>query len=390
MATIERTNVALVAVLWLAGLGAAAQFGKFAVLFDMVAGQYGPTKSGFVVSVVGIVGLVFGTTAGLMVERIGLKRVVIGALILGAGLSAVQATDLPFGPLMLTRVAEGFSHLGIVVAAPVLISRVTAPRHYGAAMSLWSSFFGVSFALMAWGGNKLGAAFGPWAVFLGHSGFMALIAAMVVTLAPSDDIDRSKGLFPDNFAGRHLVIYASPWISGPAVGFVCYTAMYVALLTLLPTLFVGSERDFVASMAPLLSIAVSLTLGVWLLGFVTAWRLVRAGYVVSGIFGVLLAFAWGTPAAVWLALALLGGLGIVQGASFASIPQLNAGLAERSQAAGALAQLGNLGTTTGTPILAALVAWVGHGGVTAFVLPIAVLGVVMTSWLAARRSRSIA
>lgn len=52
-----------------------------------------------------------------------------------------------------------------------------------------------------------------------------------------------------------------------------------------------------------------------------------------------------------LCLGLAGALGIVQGASFASIPQLNASDADRVGAAGAIAQLGNLGTTSGTPLL---------------------------------------
>ena len=54
-------------------------------------------------------------------------------------------------------------------------------------------------------------------------------------------------------------------------------------------------------------------------------------------------------------------LGIVQGASFASIPELNPTVEGRARASGAVAQLGNLGTTTGTPVLAALLAWGGAG-----------------------------
>ena len=54
------------------------------------------------------------------------------------------------------------------------------------------------------------------------------------------------------------------------------------------------------------------------------------------------------------AFALAGAMGIVQGASFAAIPQLNHSAEDRARASGAVAQLGNLGTTTGTPLLSAL------------------------------------
>ena len=61
-------------------------------------------------------------------------------------------------------------------------------------------------------------------------------------------------------------------------------------------------------------------------------------------------------------------LGLVQGASFAAIPQLNPMPEDRARAAGAIAQLGNLGTTTGTPLLAWLVSQAGASGLALFVL----------------------
>jgi len=56
----------LVLALWAAGLGAAAQFGKISVIFDLLVADYGtPGRVAFMVSIVGLVGLVFGTTAAL-------------------------------------------------------------------------------------------------------------------------------------------------------------------------------------------------------------------------------------------------------------------------------------------------------------------------------------
>ena len=88
-----------------------------------------------------------------------------------------------------------------------------------------------------------------------------------------------------------------------------------------------------------------------------------------------------------LVLLLAAALGIVQGASFAAIPQLNAGEGERSLAAGAVAQLGNLGTTTGTPLLAALIAGFGAAGVVGFAVPLCLGGIVLHSLQAGRRRR---
>lgn len=385
----SRTNLPLVLVIWLAGLCAAAQFGKIAVLYDDLGLLYPGSGIGLMVSVVGLVGLVFGATAGLFVERLGYRRVLVGALALGAVLSAIQST-LPAYPLMmLTRVIEGFSHLAVVVAGPVLIARVSAPRHYGMVMSLWSSFFGVSFALTAWGGSLLVAAYGAASLFIIHSVLMALLAAVLAVMVPrrSEPPDTTP-ISLAMLARQHAEIYASPRVAAPALGFVFYTAMYVALLTLLPAEFDDARRIVLATSMPLVSIVVSLTLGVWLLNHVKAVRLVQWGFVVAGMSAMAMWLTWQMPGmALVFALVLAGAMGLLQGASFATIPQLNSSQRDRAYAAGAIAQLGNLGTTSGTPVLAALAALFGITGVLIFVLPLSICGICVTAWLARRRAR---
>jgi hypothetical protein len=77
----------------------------------------------------------------------------------------------------------------------------------------------------------------------------------------------------------------------------------------------------------------------------------------------------------------------VQGASFAAIPELNSTPDARAKAAGAVAQLGNVGTTLGTPILLALAAALGPVALTLFALPLCLGGIAMHGWLRARRAR---
>ncbi len=211
MTEISRTNLPLVLVLWLAGLCAAAQFGKIAVLYDDLGAHYAGPSIGLMVSVVGLVGLFFGATAGLIVDRLGYRRVLVGALALGAVLSAVQSTLPAYPMMMVTRAVEGFSHLGVVVAGPVLIARVSAPRHHGAVMSLWSSFFGVSFALTVWGGTLLVAAFGASSLFALHAVLMAVLAAVLAWMVPGrTTVDDAEPLTLDALIRHHAAIYASP------------------------------------------------------------------------------------------------------------------------------------------------------------------------------------
>lgn len=386
MSDAPRTQFLIVFTVWGAGLGAAAQFAKISVIFASLAQIYGgATATAWLVSVVGIVGLIFGTTAGLLIERMGYRRVLIAGLILGAAMSAFQALMPAYSWFLASRIAEGASQLAIVVAGPVLIAQVTAPRHSGFAMSLWASFFGVAFALTAWIAPALVGAVGIPGLFLAHAAYLLVFAVLLWPMLPAD-----RPAAPDpageSLLRQHLTTYRSPWISAPAAGFVFYTLMFVALVTLMPLQVPEGARRWVAEGMPLVAIAISLTLGVQLLRWLPAVRLVQLGFGVAAAAAAVLWIVWGQSVPMIAALLVLAGaLGLAQGGSFAAIPQLNDSAASRARASGAIAQLGNLGTATGTPILTALVAGQGALGVLLFTLPLSVAGIAAHSWMAARR-----
>jgi MFS family permease len=374
----------LVVLLWCAGLGAAAQFGKISILYEALRGTYGShgeVPLGLVVSIVGMVGLIFGTTAGLLVARIGPRRAIVAALAAGAAMSALQ-TLMPAYPLMLaSRIVEGASHLAIVVVGPTMIATLAPEARRPLAMTLWSSFFGVTYALLA--------LIGPWVtstgLFLGHATYMASLAVILALTLPPDPRQAPAPLA--NLLAQHAAIYASPRLAAPAMGFCCYTFLYVAILTLLPPETPASHRALMAAGMPLVSITVSLTLGVRLLRRMSAVTLVQIGYAAAIPGFLLLWLFWGQGAGMVAGGFLLSGaLGIVQGASFASIPELNATAEARARAAGAVAQLGNLGTTTGTPVLAALLASIGPPGLALAACALCGLGIGVHQWQAQRRS----
>ncbi len=381
--------VVTILMLWLAGLGAAAQFGKLSFAFDLMAARYpeqGAAGIGLIVSIVGIVGLIFGTTAGLLVARIGPRRAIVAALALGAAVSALQCLPLPYAGLILTRVLEGISHLSIVVVGPTMIAGIAPLRHQGLAMTLWSSFFGVTYALLALIAPALLAGGSVALLFLGHALWMAALAMILALLLPRDP---AAPPLP-SFAGlihQHGTIYTSARIAAPAMGFVFYTALYVAMLTLLPPLLPESQRAIAAAGMPLISIAISLTLGVWGLRHITAVHMVQLGYAVGFAATLALWAGWGQGGVTLVAaFVLAGAMGVVQGASFASIPQLNPTAEDRAQASGAVAQLGNVGTTLGTPVLAILISALGSDGLILFALPLCAAGFAIHSLQSRRRT----
>lgn len=379
--------MALVLLLWCAGLGAAAQFGKISVVFEDLRGPYGGVGEaalGLVVSIVGMVGLVFGTTAGLLVARIGPKRAIVAAMLLGAAMSAVQALLPPYPVMLAARVLEGISHLAIVVVGPTMIAGLTSDTQRPLAMTLWSSFFGVTYAVLALIAPPVLAAGGIPGLFLAHAVWMALLAILLALALPSDPPHQPRQ--GGSILQEHLTIYASPWLSAPAMGFCCYTFLYVACLTLLPPETPVATRTMMAVGMPLVSIAVSLTLGVVLLSRLPAVRLVQWGYAAAMPGFLVLWFGWGNAwgmvaGGYWLSAAL----GIVQGATFAAIPELMSQPEDRARAAGAVAQLGNLGTTTGTPVLAAAMAALGAGAMVVVALVLCAVGISLHSLQARRR-----
>ena len=387
----ERTSFATVLGLWAAGLGAAAQFGKVSVSFTLLSEHYGAAgaKLGFAVSLVGFVGVLFGVVAGLIVASIGYRRALIAALALGAVVSAWQAM-LPSLPLFLfSRALEGASHLAIVVSAPTLIAQISAPRHRGLTLSLWSTFFGVAFFLLVLFGLPLARAWGVGALYGAHGIYMAAMALLVALMLPRDVVGPRSGLLSlRSVVAEHIRIYRSPWRNAPALGWFFYAATWVAILTIMPQyLPEGTIRDSVVAFMPLAGICSSMTLGVLLLRRFPAVTVIRIGFAACALASIAIWLAPQNPLC-YIALALC--LGLVQGSSFTAIPQLNEDATARAEANGALAQMGNLGTTTGTPILAAMVGTWGPTGFLVFALGLYCCGFVMHMLLAQRRRRASA
>jgi DHA1 family inner membrane transport protein len=381
--------VFLVFALWFAGLGSAAQFAKMAVILPALQDHYGETDvaSGFLVSLISLMGIALGLLAGVLAIRIGLRRLLLAGLVLGAAVSLLQAAMPPFSWMLASRFVEGLSHLAIVVATPTLIAQITPAQHQGAALTLWGTFFGVAFAAVALIAPGFLAAGGPGALFAAHGAYMlgfAVLLALVLP-RPAPLAVTAPPLGPRALIARHVEIYASPTIGAPALGWVFYTLTFVSLLAVLPSFIDAERRVLATALMPLASIVSSMTIGVLLLRFMPAITVVLIGFATAAMCGAM--FAVAGPAA-WLAVTLFACLGLVQGASFAAVPQLNADTADRALANGGLAQMGNLGNTTGTPLLIAIIAVTGFAGVPWFLVGCYLIAIAIHIALARRRRKA--
>ncbi|WP_239059845.1 MFS transporter [Ruegeria sp. PrR005] len=380
------SSIGLILLLWCAGLGAAGQFAKIAVPFDLIAARYPDSGAGLglLLSMISFAGIVLGMTAGIFVARYGFRRLLVIGLMVGAGCSIWQST-LPEFPVMLaSRVVEGLSHLLIVVAAPTLIAQVASDRLRGPAMTLWSTFFAVAFSIVAWLGLPLAQVFGVQLLFLIHGGVMAALAALVWWFLDEDNSPAVPGdhLGLVEILQQHRAAYRSAFIAAPAMGWLFYTLTFVSLVAILPGLLPHGQRAAVVGLMPVASIGVSLLIVTPLLRYWPAVRIVMAGFALSAL--VLCGHWLGFPPAA-TCIALFAALGLVQGASFASIPQLNATARDRALANGAMAQMGNLGNTLGTPVLMLVLQRGGTGGMLAVVILFYVVGILLHMWMQRRR-----
>jgi predicted MFS family arabinose efflux permease len=187
-------------------------------------------------------------------------------------------------------------------------------------------------------------------------------------------------------AATHLRLYSSAAIAAPAFGWLFYTFSYVSLLTLLPPFLDPATRDLVIGAIPLIGIVVSLTLGVWLLRVLPAVRVVQIGFATAAL-SLAGLFVWqGAPL---FCAALAAALGLVQGASFAAVAQLNATGEARALANGAMAQAGNIGNSVGTPIMAFAIVQSGYGAMMALAVLAMICGVLGHGLLARRRAMAV-
>lgn len=366
-----KTNWLLIGLLFVVGLFAAAQFGKIALMLGVLAEVYPGRPLPLAVSALSVAGILFGVTAGLVVARIGARKALLGALALGATLSFIQTTLPPFPGFMVLRVLEGFAHLVLVVAAPTLMSAVAAPRDKPVAMGLWGTFFGVGFAVSAAVIPFLGGLRG---VFVAHGAGLVMLMVVLWPLLPRGVAAAEAG---PGWLLQHIRIYSSPRIVAPALSFIWHTSMFLGLLTFLP----GFLGIWTAPLLPLIALIGTFGAGV-VARRVPPRTLLLTAFALS-IAGLLLVLVLPPVAQLWLILPLFVVLGVVPGASFANVPALNKDPADQARANGAIAQLGNVGTASSTPLFAAA-AGAGLPGLMTAAAVVCAIGLGVT-WLIHKR-----
>ena len=163
----------------------------------------------------------------------------------------------------------------------------------------------------------------------------------------------------------------------PGLGFLWHALQFLALLTFLPA-YLPQGSVVLLPLAALLG-----TFGAGLLA--RRWSASRIGVGAFVVSAAGLAALIVVPDTLRLAVALATFvlIGLIPGALFASIPELNSDTASQARAQGALAQMGNIGTTSGPPFFA-LMLWAGLPGLLGLAVAASLIGATLLALILMR------
>jgi predicted MFS family arabinose efflux permease len=300
-------------------------------------------------------------------------------LTLGVLISFIQALNLIFPILFISRIFEGISHLGIVVTAPIIMILLSSEKHHSIVMGLWSSFFGIAFSVTAWAGKPIMELFSISGLFLIHAILLFIIFLILFFSLKNIDIpiphsENNK----ISFLTAHIKVYSNWRTISPGILFFFHTFMYIALFTFLPRLSENENtKNVLLVTLPLISIIGTMIAGIISQFFISPSKLSIVAYIslLVLIFAVKLSFNNNTFF-VATSMILILFSGIIQGSVFSLIPYISSTAEDQTNANGAVAQLGNLGSTLGPPVFSYFLT-PGRNNIIIIVMLLCLLGAII-------------
>lgn len=239
--------------LWVivAGYLAAMHVGKLSAVIPVLQQDLGLsfTQAGFSLSLIQGAGMFFALVIGAVSEKIGLKRCLIGALII-LGLSSIagfwiqQAAALYF-----FRFTEGIGFLTISLCAPAILKRISRPETLNFKMGLWSSYIGVGVSLAVLTIPLL-LEYLSWQSIWAILGSLCLIIALMIkqylhfdSAHPMQPTSIQKPTESASFWNIVKVTLTHPPILCLAIIFACYASQWTTVTGFLPSMYVENGLD---------------------------------------------------------------------------------------------------------------------------------------------------
>jgi cyanate permease len=347
-----------------AGVVAAAQIGGAAAALPVLQAEFGlsSTTAAWYLSTVSALGAAGGVLLGWLGQTLGFGRQV------RLGLLAIVVADLggavvdSLAGLLLARVGEGLGLVLVILAAPPLLSEVSAPEHRRLVAGTWGAYMPV--------GSGLAALLVPpvigWVGWRGASVADACLAAgvllVVLRRVPSAAVRGRASV------GGLLGAFRSPSVVIISVVFGLYSAQYLAVVGLLPAALVDGEGLSIATAGLVGAVVFLVNAPGNLLGAYLLHRGAPVRWVIPAGCAGMAGSVWGVldpglplPLRVASAIAFSFTSGLVPSALFAGLAAASAGTGSAGAAIGLLTQGSAVGQLLGPPLLVAVGTAVAAG-----------------------------
>ena len=243
-----KTNWGAVWAMYAAGVACGAFIGKVPPALPGMRGELGLTlvQSGFIATMINLLGAIVGLVMGVLCDRYGHKRLgLIGLLVMAAG-GFLGAAAHGYTLLLLSRFLEGAGFILFTVTGAALINASTANlRDRNRAMGLWTAYMPTGAALAMLVTPVAMAQVGWRGLWIGLS---AATLACVVLVWRSVPATAPSAVGTLRLARESLAQRGS-WVL--SVLFLFYVAQWTSVMVWLPT-FVVDDRGGGAATAAFL------------------------------------------------------------------------------------------------------------------------------------------
>jgi MFS family permease len=340
-----------------AGIVAAAQIGGASAVLPVLQDEFGlgPSTAAWYLSTVSAIGAAAGALLGWLGQTLGFARQV------RLGLTAIVVADLAgaavdsLAGLLAARVGEGVGLVMVILAAPGLLSQVSAPAHRRLVAGAWGAYMPV--------GAGLAALLVPPAIGLvgwrGTSVLDACVAACVLLVAIRW-IPSAGGRGPASIGGLVRAI-RSPTVLLITAVFGVYAAQYLTVVGLLPAVLVAGAGLSLGAAGSLGGVVFLVNAPGNLVGAYLLHRGVPPRLLIAVGSAGMAVTVWGVldpdlPLTLRIASAIAFSFiaGLVPSALFAALASVSAGTDSAGPAVGLVTQGSSVGQLLGPPMVVAV------------------------------------
>jgi predicted MFS family arabinose efflux permease len=365
---LNKTNWGAVWAMFAGGVACGAFIGKVPPGLPELRAELGLTlvQSGFIATMINLMGALIGIVTGLLCDRYGHKRLGLAGLALMAGGGLIGAAAQGYPPLLFSRFLEGAGFILFTVNGAALINASVASTHdRNRAMGLWTAYMpaGAAAAMLA----------APFAMsHLGWRGYW--VALSVVTIASAVLVWRHvPATRPATVGTLRLALesLSRPGSWAISILFLFYVAQWTSVMVWLPT-FVVDERAGTAAAAAFLGALMVLAnvpgnlAGGWLLahGMRRGTLVIIASVISAGCSMGMLSGA--LPDALRFALVLVFSCcaGVIPASVLSGVPVHARSPSHIGTTNGMVMQAAQIGQTVGPILLAWLASHFGGWGAT--------------------------